>query len=360
MTSQPTTRHHHIRLALTAACLLAATASCERIERALYDRAAARAATPDRTDWLSDGDLHVVLCGTGSPIADPSRASSCTAVLAAGRLFLVDVGPGAWENIALWQMPRAHLRAVFLTHFHSDHIGDLGETVVQSWISGRREPLVVFGPPGVGDVVDGFNAAYAADARYRVAHHGAEVLPPLGARAEPATFTATAGEMVTVFDADGLTVRAFRVDHDPVDPAVGYRFDYAGRSVVISGDTDYTADMIEPARGADLIVHEALAKHIIEGVSAALTRRGDARLARLTRDILDYHASPVEAATVAREAGARMLALTHLVPPVPNRFVARIFLQGTADAWDGPIVLGEDGMYFHLPQGSTEITRENL
>lgn len=337
------------------------TTGCDQIESRLYERAARQAAQPDRDDWLSDGALHVILCGTGSPIADASRAAACAAIIAGGRLFLVDVGPGSWENVARWRLPRARLRAVFLTHFHSDHIGDLGETVTQSWIAGRVEPLPVFGPPGVSAVVGGFNAAYAADVGYRVAHHGPDLLPPLGGRAEAVEFTLPErGETRVVFDADGIVIRTFRVNHDPVEPAVGYRFDYAGRSVLITGDADHSPELVDHARGADIIVHDALAKHMIARVSERLAAHGEARLAQFTRDILDYHASPAEAAALARDAGARMLVLTHLVPPVPNRMIARIFLAGTADVWSGRIVIGEDGMYFALPGASSFIREDRL
>lgn len=355
-------RRRSMRLvALGLIATVAPVVGCERIESRLYERAARQAAQPDRDDWLSDGALHVILCGTGSPIADASRAAACTAIIAAGRLFLVDVGPGSWENVARWRLPRAQLRAVLLTHFHSDHIGELGEVVTQSWIAGRVEPLPVFGPPGVTAVVDGFNAAYAADVGYRVAHHGAELLPPLGGRSESVEFALPErGESRVIFDADGLVIRTFRVDHDPVTPAVGYRFDYAGRSVLITGDTDEAPELVEHARDADIIVHDALAKHMIARVSEQLAADGEARLAQFTRDILDYHASPAEAAALAREAGARMLVLTHLVPPVPNRLIGRIFLAGTADVWNGPIILGADGMHFALPGGSKVIREEQL
>ena len=107
---------------------------------------------------LTSPDLTVVLCGTGGPLADAERAGACTAVIAAGMVMLVDVGPGSWETLDLANVPTAALGAIFLTHFHSDHIGDLGEAATQSWIAGRREPLDVYGPVGAARVVDGFVA----------------------------------------------------------------------------------------------------------------------------------------------------------------------------------------------------------
>lgn len=352
-----------MRIPILAATLIAVigTTACNQVEEGMFQRGADRASEPDREDWLRDGALHVVLCGTGSPVADPDRAAACTAVIAADKLFLVDTGPGSWENVQLWRLPRAHLSSILLTHFHSDHIGDLGEATVQSWIGGRSTPLTVIGPPGVTDVVDGFRTAYGLDAIYRVAHHGAENMPPAVALATAAPFTLpTDGSAVTVFEADGLTIRAFAVDHDPVTPAAGYRFDYNGRSVVISGDTAKSANLIKHAKSADLLVHEALGASMVGRISAILKERGVHRLGKLTSDIVDYHATPVEAAETARDAGVRQLVLTHLVPPPANRIVERVFMEGTDEAWDGPIVLGADGMWFRLPQGSATIDQDSL
>jgi len=101
------------------------------------------------------------LCGTGNPLPDRNRADACTAVFAGGNFYLVDVGPGAWKNLALWHIPAPPLAAVMLTHFHSDQIGELGEVNMQTWAQGRDHPLRVFGPPGVEQVVGGFEQAYA-------------------------------------------------------------------------------------------------------------------------------------------------------------------------------------------------------
>jgi len=325
---------------------------CERAEQSLYDRAAEQAARADNEQWLGDSAIHVFLCGTGTPLADRERAGACTAVIAGGKFFLVDVGPGAWENVQLWRLPRAKLTGVLLTHYHSDHIGDLGEVTTQSWIAGRRGPLDVYGPPGVVQVAGGFRAAYALDAQYRVAHHSEAMMPPAGSALVARTIELTdPGEIATVYEADGLRVTAFAVDHQPVAPAYGYRFDYQGRSLVISGDTAKSDNLARHATGADLLIHEALAAHMIGRLSDTLRQRGVERLAKLTADIVDYHATPVEAAQIAAAAKVKMLVLTHLVPAPANALLRRVFLQGVAEVWDGEVVLGEDGMHFRLPAG---------
>jgi len=331
-------------------------AGCDRIESGLIQRGAARALTGDRNDLLDDGKLHVVLCGTGSPLADPQRAGPCTAVLAGGHFLLVDVGPGSWREVALLRLPRARLEAVLLTHFHSDHIGELGEARLQSWVAGRQTPLIVYGPPGVEQVVDGFRQAYAFDTEYRVAHHGAEAMPPEAARAvaKPVTVPGP-GDSTVVFEADGLRVIAFAVDHAPVAPAYGYRFEYRGRSAVVSGDTRKSANLIEHARGTDLLVHEALARRMIEPVTEYARNNGLTRWAKLTSDVVTYHTTPLEAAEVAKAADVHMLVFTHIVPPLTNFVARRMFLRGVSDAWNGRIILGEDGMHFTLAPGSESV-----
>src|SRR5688572_9757413 len=165
--------------------------------------------------WLTDGKLHVFLCGTGAALPDADRAGPCTAVLAGGEFILVDTGPASWRNLDLANLPVGKLSAILVTHFHSDHIGELGEAITQSWIAGRAKPLDVFGPPGVQEVVEGFQAAYAHDVGYRVAHHLPEFMPAAGAQANPRSLPLPAGdEAVPVFERNGVKVSAFRVEHE--------------------------------------------------------------------------------------------------------------------------------------------------
>ncbi len=338
-------------LVVTLACVVAVLVTgCDW----LVDRQIERGLRHTRTDLLAAPDLHVVLCGTGSPLPDPRRASACTAIVAGGELLLVDAGPGSWEVVDGAGLPGAALSGVLLTHFHSDHIGDLGEAITQSWIAGRSRPLDVYGPPGTARVVDGFAEAYAADVGYRVAHHGEAAMPraAAGAVAHEVTLGPEPDASATVFDRNGLRVTMFRVDHAPVEPAVGYRFDYKGRSVVVSGDTRKSASVAEHARGADLLVHEALQRDLIGRVPPVATRLGNSRLAKMAGDILTYHTTPVEAAEVARDAGVGHLVLTHLVPGPSNFLTRRMFLRGVADTYHGEVTLGEDGDEFVLaPKG---------
>lgn len=310
----------------------------------------------DRIDELPDG-LHVVLCGAGGPLPDPVRSGPCVAVVAGHSLYLVDVGSGAARNLAQQRLPPARVDAVLLTHFHSDHIDGLGELALQRWTAGsHRLPLPLHGAEGVDEIAEGLNRAYRLDAVYRTAHHGPETVPPTGAgfRAQPFA-EPRPGEAHVVLEKDGLRVTAFKVEHPPIVPAVGYRFDYGGRSVVVSGDTSRSANLERHARGVDLLVHEALSPELMGVIQSAAERAGNRTVARIAADVLDYHASPREAAESAAAVGADHLLFYHVVPPMPLPGLESVFLRGVAEAYDGPVTLGRDGTALSLPAGSDEV-----
>jgi ribonuclease Z len=330
-----------------------------RIGMALVGSVAEARAGRDATAGLPDG-LHVALCGSGSPLPDPGRAGPCTLVIAGSRLFVVDTGEGSSRKLAAMGMPVGRIAGVFLTHFHSDHIDGLGPLMLLRWTgSSAVRPLPIHGPTGVEQVVAGFNAAYGLDNGYRTGHHGAKIVTPGGAGGTALPF-AIGTAPVVVLDDGGLRITAFPVNHDPVRPAVGYRFDYKGRAVVFSGDTAASASLNRAARGADLMVHEALQPAMVKAVTDVLVQRGQANVAQITRDIIGYHSTPEIAADSARAAGVRQLVLNHLVPPLPFRFAYPAFLGDAASHFGGPIIVGEDGMMFSLPAGSTAITQKDL
>jgi ribonuclease Z len=194
-----------------------------------YAKLATRMAERPIPVLAKPGELSVLLCGTDAPLPDLHRAGACTLVAAGNDLYIVDAGQGSVRNLVMWRVLLAKVKGVFLTHFHSDHIADLGELRLQTWVAGRRTPLKVYGPPGVEDVVAGFNRAYSHDADYRTAHHGENFLPREDVDLVPVVVPMT-GATAPALNANGLVVTAIRVDHGPVKPAYGFRFDYAGRS----------------------------------------------------------------------------------------------------------------------------------
>jgi ribonuclease Z len=326
------------------------------IAMTLMERVATQNMARDAIAELGDG-LHVVLCGAGSPLPDPARSGPCAAIVAGDAFVVVDAGSGAARNIARLGLPTGRVEAVFLTHFHSDHIDGLGELMMQRWVgAAHAEPLPVVAPSGVEAVVDGFNGAYRADSSYRTAHHGADIAPPSGTGGVARPFALPAdGEDPVVYRSGELEVRAFRVNHAPIEPAVGYRFDYRGRSIVISGDTVKSKTVERVAQGADVLVHEALSPALIGILTSAAESAGRANVAKITRDILDYHTTPVEAAEIARDAGARHLLFHHIVPPLVAPGAEAAFLEGVDDVYDGPVTVGVDGTRISLRAGSQEI-----
>ncbi|KAA1192580.1 MBL fold metallo-hydrolase [Pseudohalioglobus sediminis] len=327
------------------------------LERGMASRLAA-----DTIAELEDG-LHLALCGAGGPMPGPRASGPCVIVVAGKNLFVVDAGTDGPRNLLRLGYQPGAIQAVFLTHFHSDHIDGLGEMSTLRWAGGANTaPLPVYGPSGVERVVDGFNAAYAQDFIYRNEHHGDLVAPLSGAgmRAVPFTTPAT-GELALVYQDDGLQVEALAVDHSPVEPAVGYRFSYKGRSLLITGDTVKLANIEAFARGVDLLVHEALAPNLVKLMQDSAESLGNSTMAKISSDIPDYHASPVDAAETARAAGVGHLLYYHIVPPLVLPGQDLLYLNGAEKIFPD-YTLGEDGVSFSLPANSTEIrlTRKGM
>ncbi|WP_428310137.1 MBL fold metallo-hydrolase [Hydrocarboniphaga sp.] len=319
------------------------------LERLIADGADATLQRID-SQLLDDGALHVILCGTAAALPDPLRAGACTAIVAGGQLLLIDAGPASWRNVDSLNLPTSKLATVLVTHLHSDHIGDLGEATEQSWIAGRDQPLQVYGPPGIDEVVQGFAEVYRHDVGYRNVHHGEQAMPTAAAAAVAHVITPPTGTAaMPVFDNNGLKVSAFLVNHAPVDIAYGYRIEYRGRVVVISGDTLPSESVRINAAGADLLLHEALDVGLTQRASARARLLGMDRIAQLALDVNNYHTTPVQAAQIAQQAGVKQLVLTHIFPPLPNVVARHLFMQGTAAAFGGQLALGEDGMRIDLP-----------
>ena len=306
-------------------------------------------------------ELSVLLCGTGSPLPDRKRAGPCAMVAAGNRLYVIDAGIASVQNMLLWRIPLEDVKGVLITHFHSDHIPELGELRLQTWVAGRKTRLPVYGPPGIGEVVGGFEQAYALDTQYRTEHHGAGFLPPDAAPMTAMPVAIPEGETSAVVLNDrGLKITAIRVHHDPAKPAYGYRFDYKGRSVVISGDTAPDEDLAHAAKGADILVHEGLQPEMVAALGDALNKAGKWRPAKIMGDIPGYHSSPVGAARIANEAGVKRLVFTHMLPPLPMAVARRLFLKGVSDVRPEGVEIGHDGLLIRLPGNSGAIEETTL
>lgn len=331
------------------------------IALALYQRGINAAMGAPTMDALGDG-LHAAFCGTGSPLADRRRAGPCFAVVADGRLFIFDAGEGAQETLTTMGLPPARVEAVFLTHFHSDHIDGLGPLALQHWAAGAAQaPLPLFGTAGVERIANGLNETYAIDSGYRIAHHGEEVVPPsgFGLAARPFDLPGP-DESAVVYDEGGVRILAFRVAHAPVDDAVGYRIEYRGRSVVVTGDTAQCACVVRAAQGADLLVSEALQPTMTRILGQAAADNGQPNVAQIAHDIEDYHVTPRQAAEMAQDANVQALALTHLIPPMPLPFLNGPFLGDAPEAFGGDIWVMRDGDIISIASDGTMSRRNTL
>ena len=327
----------------------------ERISLEIASRVASARLNIDGVSELPDG-LHVRVCGAGSPFPDERRLGPCTVVIAGTRLMVFDAGTGV-RNLTRMGISPGRVDAIFLTHFHSDHIDGLGELLLQRWVSGGpAQPVPLHGPPGVEQVAAGLMQAYQHDRGYRIAHHGEPVLPPHGFGADARPFALGETGRTVLINEGELEVVAFAVDHSPVHPSVGYRIRYKGRTMVLSGDTKLSAAVQREAKGADLLVHEALSPRLVGLLTDAANASGKGRMAKLFTDIVDYHATPEEAADTAREAGVRYLLLNHIVPtlpPLPG--LEEAFLGDAPRRFGGTLRLARDGDALSLPAGSTAI-----
>jgi ribonuclease Z len=334
-----TSRTARGRRVLAVALAMAAAGCVEGRLRAEFLR-------PD-TALLSSPAMHLVLCGTGTGIADPHRAGPCTAVIAGGRVFIVDLGPGGSKGADLTGVPLAALHAVLLTTFLNEDLADLGEGMTRSWIAGRSAPLLVYGPPGTRDVVGDVVALHRRDVAMRMAHHDAQVLHAELAGAEAREFAIAPDGATVVLDEDGLRITAFSVDVIGGVAVVGYRFDYRGRAIVIGGHAKPSATLAHWSAGADILVHEAAPPAMIARGIETMNELGRTRIANFSHEMLQSHASPIEIAQVARDAGVGQVVFSRLYPP-PNSLVERwAFLRGVRAIFPNAI-LGEDGMRFRL------------
>ena len=313
-------------------------------------------------EFLEEDALYAITTGTGAPMPDKGRAGSQVIVVAGDQVLAFDSGPGSTLKFELTTINVGELDAVFITHYHSDHIGDLGELMLKRWAFGSsQKPLPIYGPSGIEKVVNGFEAAYQTDKEHRVAHHGEKVMPPSGFGGEPHDFDlgAELSSSKSIYLMGEVEVTAFNVDHRPVFPAVGYRIEYKGRSIVITGDTKYSESLIEHSMGADVLISEALSMKYT-GMLADAGRNIEGNLTAIAEDIQTYHISPKQAALVARNAGVSQLVFTHILPPVPTDLLVKPFLNEAREVFNGSMYMAHDGTLITLPVNSRRITLKEL
>ena len=299
-------------------------------------------------DYLDKDEIKVVLVGTAGPMS-PNLAQHATAVFVNGQFLLFDAGDYAQKRMEQFNLPVASIDAVFLTHFHNDHIADVGEVMQRSFIGGRTKDLFIHGPTGTEQVVNGFIAVYTADSSYRTGHHGEEYMPSEFHFATPVEFDENETE-VLVYEQDGVLVTAFAVSHPPVEPVFGYKIEFAGKKVIISGDTLITDGLREHSESADLVVMDTMNYDFVEALENAYRSIGNDRMATIFYDIREYHPDVHDIAQFATEQNVARLALTHYAPSVPTQAQLRaVYVDPIRSGYDGEIIAGSDGTTIRLP-----------
>jgi ribonuclease BN (tRNA processing enzyme) len=279
------------------------------------------------------GRTRLILLGTaGGPSPKKNRAAPSQVIIAQDGAYVIDCGNGVARQMALAGVPLNSIRHVFITHHHSDHNADYGTLLLLAWSTGLRTVVDTWGPPPLARITQLFLEMSAPDIDVRQADEGHV---PLGPLIRPHELTAT----TTIVESGAMRVRCTAVSHPMVKSALAYRFDAPDRSIVISGDTAPSDDLIGLARDADLLVHEAM---YLPAVGAVASTGSDA--AKLRRHLLASHTSLEDVGRIASEARVKTLVLSHLVPaespPIPDD----IWLAGARKHFDGKIVVGKDLM----------------
>ena len=288
--------------------------------------------------FAQEQGIDVTLLGTGDPVPRVDRFGPAILVEAGEYQLLFDAGRGVTQRLQQLEISLSDIDVVFITHFHSDHLSGLPDLWLTGWLPppfGRRsQPMRVIGPEGLSEILMGLREAFDPDIQIRLVD---EQLPPRGIEFDIREYS-TDG---IVFDEAGVTVTAFAVDHGQyIKPSYGYRVDYGGRSVVLSGDTRFDENLIEAARGADVVIHEVAAAR--EEMLAF-----DERI----QLILDHHTTPEEAGIVFDRISPKLALYSHLTllssPDSPEVTVEEL-IQRTRANYSGRLLVGEDLMRLEI------------
>jgi ribonuclease BN (tRNA processing enzyme) len=274
------------------------------------------AAAPDTT--------VIVMLGTGTPRPLPNFWGPATAVTVGKRVFLVDAGVGVERRLAAASLPVNGVTAAFITHLHSDHVLGLPDLIFTSWVVGRTRPFPVYGPHGLAPMIEHFYAAFSEDIRIRT--EGLEHESRDGYRID--VHEVTPG---VIYDSGGVRVTAFQVDHGEWREAYGYRFDTPGRTIVLSGDTRPSDELVRMATGVDVLIHEVQP-------SDSTFRPGSRTAAEWAAYVRAYHTTALQLGVLAARTHPGLLIVYHDGRRVPPDQILADIRKGYA----GPVVIASD------------------
>ena len=279
--------------------------------------------------------IKVTLLGTGCPRPVMNRFGASTLIQAGSQTLLIDAGRGALQRLTQVKVGWQDVTGVLLTHLHSDHVVGFPDLYLTGWLidPGRSVPLPVWGPTGTTEMMSHITRAFVEDIRVR----------KINERANPAGAVIQAKDIGDgiVFETDGVRVTAFEVDHAPIKSALGYRIDYAGRSVVLSGDTRVSENLMRHAAGTDLLIHEVLVPETLRRTGVPPDR---------IPGIVAYHTTPEQAGELFARVRPRLAVYSHVCPPTATEADLR---GATRKTYDGPFELGEDLMVIDVGEQVT-------
>ncbi|MDJ0821651.1 MAG: MBL fold metallo-hydrolase [Paracoccaceae bacterium] len=284
-------------------------------------------------------DNCVILLGVkGGPAIYPGGPMPTSSLLRmGGKTILVDAAIGVSAAIARAGIALTEVDAILITHLHSDHYLELGPFLHTAWTAGLKRPIPIYGPAGLPTYMAGFIASMAFDIQTRTADEGR---PDFAALCPVYPLDET-----TDLDLDGVRVTALRNHHPPIEESYALRFEQGGRVVVMSGDTAPIPEMAPFAKDADLLVHEAMLEQGIQALCDRLGYTDD----RLFKHIMRSHTTAADAARIAAEAGAKALALNHLIPTQEPGIGEADWRAAVQPHYDGALHIGRDGMVIDLP-----------
>ncbi len=279
----------------------------------------------------ADPKSRLILLGTGGgPTPKPNRSSPSQVIVVNGASYVIDCGNGVARQMVLAGLPLASIRSIFITHQHSDHNADYGNLLLLSWATNLATRVDSYGPPPLADMTRLFLEMNNYDIKTRMADEGR---PPLKDLIKVHQIT---GDGPVMQDAN-VKVTAALVDHPPVKPAFAYRFDCPDRSIVLSGDTRPSQNLVRLARGADVLVHEVMYLPALERLIAA---EPDAKTLR--EHLLASHTTTQEVGRIATEAGVKTLVLSHFVPGGTPAIPDQVWFDAVRPYFSGKLVVGRD------------------